>query len=71
MISDYLFKRIDHIFNSKLSEPTKNHNPKQLSRDLIKANINTVVKEKKENNYPHGHSPMNKSRIRAILQQNK
>lgn len=44
MISDYLFKGIDNIFNSKLSQTIKPNNSKQLTRDLIKANINTVIK---------------------------
>ena len=69
MISDYLFKGIDNIFTNKLTHPTKTHKPKPLTRELIKANINQVVKERTERN--DRYSPMNKSRIRTILQQNK
>ena len=69
MISDYLFKGIDIIFTNKLTQPTKTQKIKPLTRELIKANINNVVKEKNDKN--DRYSPMNKSRIRAILQQNK
>ena len=69
MISDYLFKGIDNIFTNKLTQPTKTQKIKPLTRELIKANINNVVKEKNDKN--DRYSPMNKSRIRAILQQNK
>jgi hypothetical protein len=44
MISDYLFKGIDNIFAQKLGHGAKLKTGKKLNREIIKANLDCVVK---------------------------
>lgn len=48
MISEYLFKGIDNIFHKKIVQP-KNIANKPMIKDLIKANLHTVVKDSQNN----------------------
>ena len=63
MISEYLFKGIDNILPTKLVQKTATKN-KAINRDLIKANLHSVVKNNKNN---ENVSPLKKSRLRTIL----
>lgn len=45
MISEYLMKGIDSIFSQGLKTSADNNSSKQFSKDIIKKNLQYVVKE--------------------------
>ena len=80
MISEYLMKGIDTLFSNRIATGSANsanaeHNSKPFSKELIKANLHSVVKDvsksDKIDSQTKENGALTKSRLRTILEKNK